>query len=138
MEMKAGRELDALVAEKVMGCKIVWPPSPLEAGLDQAEYERRRRLNPDPTCGCEEGSHLFCADDGGARLMQYSSSIEAAWEVVGKMTARPGFELDCQITPATGSNGLEWYCNFGDSRHGEYGKTAPLAICLAALKAVGA
>lgn len=107
MELKPGRELDALIAEKVFGDKPI--------RTDCEVYNRH-----------------------GGWLRPYSSSIEAAWEVVEKMTARPGFELDCQITPAKGPGGLGWYCNFGDSRHGEYGETAPHAICLAALKAVRA
>ena len=101
--MKAGRELDALVAEKVMGLtEEDWIAGP--TGL------------PRP----------------------YSTDIAAAWEVVEKLrgTHRP-FLLSHDFQDGF----MKWpvvIVGFGAVvvHEGQYG--APHAICLAALKAVGA
>ncbi len=85
--LEAGRDLDALVAEKVMG----------------------------ETC-------LFTAP-------AYSTDIAAAWQVVDKLHAL-SFYLE------VGSAG--WMARFANISATEASAaTAPLAICLAALKAVG-
>lgn len=114
-ELAAGRELDALVAEKVMGA--VRP--------DRGPYW----LYPDSPKGARSGSHT---------LPFYSGSMTHAWEVVENM-ARRGWKVDVQnrFRP-------RWACHVffpaPDYRHvyehgdGEYG--AALAICRAALKAV--
>jgi len=91
--MKAGRELDALIAERVMG--EMWGVGP----------------NLEDT------------------LPHYSTQIADAWLVVEKM--RPYFEIYC--------DGGGWVARFGWADAGTlaaYADTAPLAICLAALKAV--
>jgi len=125
--MIPGRELDALVAEHVMGKKL-------------------------PTTVC-----YFEGDppSGPVNLCPfYSTDIAAAWEVVARLTEAhknsqgyaPTFEIysgrdDCDHQ--------EWYAQFYN-RYGsnnlyncedgivlEKGRTPPHAICLAALKAVG-
>ena len=137
--MPAGREMDALVAEQVMGWKIVqgseWNPS--REAMDQIPYE----------------PHLVCWMDGTLNLyrpldnpvhgwsMQEdwypSSDIAAAWMVVEKISLLHNWDL-CPI---------EWKSNYSihtvcfviyDSTTSYTGKgsTAPLAICRAALKAV--
>lgn len=93
-ERKAGRELDALVAEKVMG------------------VETMQKLYPSMMA------------KGGAWLPHFSTDIAAAWEVVEKMR-REGYIFDIEIRKDyVGVN-----C--------EHCESAPLAICLAALRAVG-
>jgi len=105
-EMKAGRELDALVAEKVMGWTLsgrVW---------------------------IDERGHLQTIEPTSFGSFEPSSDIAAAWEVVEKMRAR-GLIVDLTL-------GAGAYCRIGGFRPfaEERGATAPLAICLAALKAV--
>ena len=112
-EMEAGRELDALVAEKVM---------------------KNKHSNPEtfgrcPTCGYD----AFYPD-----LPRYSTDIAAAWEVVEKMADTPGpngdhwgFMLDY--------NGVDCVAAFGHWEDWEAkgaADTAPHAICLAALAAL--
>lgn len=115
--MKPGRELDALVAEKVMGLKINWDET-----------------TPCPLCGdvgrfC--GARMWCSHDGWyySQYKDYSTDIAAAWEVVEKL------------------RGDGWIFNLSDSWAAQFhmpgnilvvssAKSAPHAICLAALKAV--
>lgn len=99
--MNAGRELDALVANKVTG------------------------FTPTSTTNCRYD------------YPPYSTDIAAAWEVVEKMGGEVGSPGDgpyqrkdkwAAFIPCPGKdNGGKW----------GYGDTAPHAICLAALKAVG-
>lgn len=100
-ELKAGRELDVLIAEKIMGLHVI-----------QAQ-------NGD-----------FVLDDGRPQgLRAYSSDIACAWEVVGKL-------LEHAYT-AVQIEGLHYHgykCTVGVSDG--FADTAPMAICLAALKAV--
>lgn len=109
--MDAGRELDALVAEKVMG----W------------------------VCICERKHQLCPVHDS-----YYSTDIAAAWQVVERL------KHDGWNVSIGGDNG--WGCTFykvlvrgndaftstWTESHGPINaENAPLAICLAALKAVG-
>jgi len=58
----------------------------------------------------------------------YSSSIAAAWEVLGKFD-----------TVDVSKRKVGWHCTIWlehDKYRGEYGDTAPEAICRAALKAM--
>ncbi len=116
-ELKPGRELDALVAEKVMGEK---PPegSHYEGGGDWTTF----RWIQDWAC---ETRHW---------PPQYSTNISAAWEVVEKFTEA---FADLDLTVEKGV----WECVFDTReivpRHFLAGAdTAPHAICLAALAAV--
>lgn len=106
-ELTAGRELDALVAEKVMG----WAPRDAGAG-DRLIYV---------------GAWAHCES-----LPHYSTDIAAAWQVVEKLAAdglyvHVGYCLG--RTEASVNSPLDIIDN-------AYAPTAPLAICLAALKAL--
>jgi hypothetical protein len=118
--MEAGRELDALIAEKVFG-------------ITSIEYQRC------PTCGYDG---LWVGDG----YQPYSTDIACAWQVVTRLqSANPYWYNDpeeswvsFQLSPTIGlENRLGWMCNFGDDRTLVYAKTEALAICLAALKALG-
>lgn len=121
--MNAGRELDALVAEKVFG-------------LHRNERGHWYDVS---------GSSIPCyyADtepcDPSSWLPDYSTSIAAAWEVIervvsGKVSENlEGFALTVQ----PGTIGASFSNLHGKGHFQSNGKTAPLAICLAALKAVG-
>ena len=100
--MKPGPELDALVAEKVMGLGNDWC---LHVGVH-------------PPCGSP------CPID-------YSTDIAAAWQVVEKIG---------NASLVNHASGGAWHVEFelkGGSLPYDTGDTAPHAICLAALKAVG-
>lgn len=103
--ISAGRELDALIAEKVFGLV------PCQAEVHEGAYMRPCHANPDsPTSG------------GETRC--YSTNISAAWEVAEKLkiTVRP-------------SGGQWWAALMHEHDPGMWipADTAPLAICLAAL-----
>ena len=114
------REIDALVAEKVMGNDVfsIGGPNPLQEGNK---------------------------DQGTRILAHYSTSIEAAWEVVEKLRSIAPERYDYNFEIQQLSD--EYWVNIELDFHGEIcgvdeiyeaeNKSAPKAICLAALKAVG-
>jgi hypothetical protein len=124
-QLPAGREMDALVAEKVMG----W------IGI---EGKHGHPLEKGPFKDCDCPSHSYQRQE----IPHYSSDIAAAWEVAEK--------LGLAIIPQSSKNGFRWLaCDVklisykGDRIEvfpvddTEYScDTAPLAICRAALKAV--
>jgi hypothetical protein len=102
--LTAGRELDALVVEKVMGWDMAKP------------------LGSEPPM----------------ELPRYSGDIAAAWLVAEKMLGLGWGQVDLSRDWDSG----KWTAGFGTWQEGgkrveRTGNTAPLAICLAALKAVG-
>ncbi len=114
--MKAGRELDALVAEKVMGWVFQKATRPFEYpgwSLPNGDFKNIAELPP------------------------VSTNIAAAWQVVEKVR-----ELTVSLNNADG-----WECCFsttngsflvaGDEEFYGRASTAPHAICLAALRAMG-
>ena len=120
-DLAAGRELDALVAEKVMGCAV----------------ERRERPVFGAFCRCV--NELHWQSDLSAGIPKFSAFISAAWEVVEHMDSL-GWKV--QVRSDSQLEGYEadgpWVCVF-NSRDGvpwAAADTAPLAICRAALKAI--
>ncbi len=105
-EMEPGRELDALVAEKVMG-------------------EPFREPTHGVCCTCQT-----CGFPHDECRCGYSYDIEMAWRVVDKMTSQTGW--GCCLEYENG----EWECifthDFENAKYG-YGNTAESAICRAAL-----
>lgn len=129
--MKAGRELDALVAEKVMGltwnedrCRICgWP---LAASRDEGCAPGDCSMRPSPARRADEPA-------------PYSTDIAAAWEVVERMCA-DGWEYEINSHySVTARFGKGHYEHWDSVWHGpsveEFADTAPHAICLAALAA---
>ena len=105
-ELQAGRELDALVAEKVMGCRMTANRNVLEAD---------GRITP---------------------VKAYSFDIALAWLIL------TSFQWPRQLTRLQRTDTGNWRCDI--ELHGGDGPTvsayhvdAPVAICRAALKAVG-
>lgn len=139
--MKVGRELDALVAEKVMGYER-WTC---------ADYSHKQSVLFRPGTKMAHwtrvGNEIPLDPNGGHMMPHYSADIGHAWMVVDrireivayqKLTQAYSFQL-CQ----TGRPG-DWFCSFvineGDfstQASADDVATAPHAICLAALKAVG-
>lgn len=121
--MEAGRELDSAIAEKVMGnvCSC-------------GDVTKEPRMNP-------YGMKEFCLVHGNS-FPAYSSSIESAWAVVEKLVTM-NIGVDVSKMP----NDELWHSAlYIKDEDGDYmascdtmfeAVTAPLAICLAALKAVG-
>jgi hypothetical protein len=112
--VRPGRELDALVAEKVIGLKPFqkrWVQG-IHSGYVQAWLD-------------SDDKEIY-----PYTLPEYSTSIDAAWEVVERIGG--DFVLHRKTA---------WECIFFLGR-GKYfqdrADTAPHSICLAALKAVGA
>ena len=67
---------------------------------------------------------------GVSQLPHYSTQIADAWLVVEKLKERFDIEISCNV------QGWTMYV-YNDTYSGIYAPTAPLAICLAALKATG-
>jgi len=108
--MKAGQELDALVAEKVMG---------MRPGVDWHS-----------PCFDE----FFCDNP----CPRFSTSIAAAWEVFEWLCKR-GDDI-AEVVQLTFNVQNGWWCTSERWTQIDVqgnAPTAPLAICLAALKAVG-
>jgi hypothetical protein len=110
------RKIDALVAEHVMG----W------ANIDVPDAKI-----PSLVIGVRYDMH------GGVpahwEVPSYSTNLAAAWEVVEKLTEE-GYEFW-----VSGDGRVELYDQDDNQFHAGYStrRTAPLAICLAALKAKG-
>ena len=124
--MNAGKELDALVAEKVMGgiwdegrCRICgWSLVPDgEAGC----WKDNCSMRPPPERSADEPA-------------PYSTDIAAAWRIVEKMAATHALSID--YDPVYPDEWTCWMQGAGDSVSPS-AESAPLAICLAALQAVG-
>lgn len=121
-EMPAGRELDALVAEKVMGYSVY---------RDPAGYMYRFVLVPQ---NAGPDNPPFC--DTQLELVQpFSTDIAAAWQVVTKMRERDYwvfmgiFPSYSYVLFTEDKSPLEYRADTGVNE-------VPLAICRAALKAV--
>lgn len=121
--MKAGRELDALVAEHVMGWYWLAETPELPRALVSTDESETRAYYP----------HT------GQGAPPYSTSISDAWMVVEKLRA-DGFSVAHQGPfPPEWEEGREWWeFMHEDGRGGQaYEDEDTRAICLAALKAVG-
>ena len=108
--MPAGHKLDELVAQKVMGCKLM----KFSDGFS--------------CCGCENHPHDHGTHEGYNYIKPYSTDIAAAWEAVEKMIERGDRPRLAYVYPAG-----TWA--FESFTIPSYGETVPLAICRAALKA---
>jgi hypothetical protein len=132
--LPAGRELDALVAEKVFGCNVKWPMGEGGRGYCDCKPKRTRYYKTWPHgITTEEGCNY-------PELHEYSESIAAAWEVVEKLLSiYPGFRVEAHVAYQSISEERRvfWTAGEDDDRSDWHasGPTAPLAICRAALKA---
>jgi hypothetical protein len=164
--VKPGRELDALVAEKVMGwrwfrflnkCYLI-PPRNTETGFDPASV--LSHWDGEGKQGTPDLEWTTLTSYPNFRLRHYSTDIAAAWEVVEKMRADnytvEVYSPGALINDEHGVHSIGWGVEFSTwgkpSRpSGRVGRTidlfneeserevidtAPHAICLAALKAV--
>ncbi len=129
------RELDALVAVKVTKVNM------LCSSCGHDGYSRERRPDGYTKClACE--LKLKSSEWGSKHIPNYSTSIEAAWEVVEKMR-KDGWNFSI----GNGYKGNNWRVHFterldrepfrGGLFHEANADKAPRTICEAALKAVG-
>jgi len=126
--MKAGIELDALISEKVMGWKHV-------------KFNETRSIFNDPDSPLIKWAGGIPPDysfKGGVPVPPYSTDIRAAWAVVEKLnlfhTRMDKEGLDIGYCLRQSLDGWEVYYRYGGAITRQ--PTAPLAICLTALKVV--
>lgn len=123
--MEAGRELDALVAEKVMGLT-----RHDESYVTESIGKVLRFVWRD---GCGD-----CVYSGDMFLPRYSTNIADAWEVVERLVSTPGPNGDHHSVQVDYSGDAVVVIDENeDWQVSAIADTAPLAICLAALKAKG-
>ena len=118
-EHEAGRKTDVCVAVVVMGIVVPdWgPDTPCPINGSEMRWTEERAW-------CYDHSEWHYGP-----AQEYSTDIAAAWEVVGRMG-----DVLRRLLRNKGSE--KWECIF-DYVHVGTAPTAPLAICRAALKAVG-
>lgn len=131
------RELDALVAEKVMGFEA-WAETrgeyrlAVRAGPDAPRpWERKRTPDPEryESISCAYAQALGFFGEGFPR---YSTDIAAAWRVVEKLGQN---RVDVVLHYTELMRGCDCIC--GGDAVGRSEDTMPLAICLAALATQG-
>lgn len=122
--MEAGRELDALIAEKVMGLT-----RHDESYVTESIGKVLRFVWRD---GCGD-----CVYSGDMFLPHYSTNIADAWGVVERLVSTPGPNGDHHSVRVDYSGDAVVVIDENeDWQVSAIAETAPLAICLAALKAV--
>lgn len=123
-----GRELDALISEKVFGRTVI------RISKEEALDLMALRSYQSASGRMEMIQTLLMGVDSETREPppHYSTDIAAAWEVVEKLNPK---EDEFRLVNFRGQG---WECTFrffrGDREEGE---TVPHSICLAALKAIG-
>jgi hypothetical protein len=129
----AGREMDAMVAHRVMGWRVsALNTSPHNGGKNEIRGLVDSRIGGGCTIEHPEWETSYYISTK-CEIPPYSTEIAAAWMVVEMMRDRFGAEF------------LFTFNRLGDARakftdpvgtNWHVADTAPLAICLAALKAV--
>lgn len=136
--MQAGREMDALIAEKVTGWKAQHLPGKcdgkyfIRCGACGAYGHGNCYGNGEGQIQIKCGEHVSCWEK--AELPAYSTEIAAAWKIVEKMhmtVYTPGSSYSSGEYDSF-SRGL-YAAETQDGENGD-GDTAPLAVCRAALK----
>lgn len=137
--MKPGRELDALMAEKVMGLIRITDDDWKRAHGYTKDHNDRFATD----CMYRSSIRVFRKDKANEFFTlprPYSTDIAAAWEVVEKLISNAfAFELDYSFHDIE-SDDFYWMALFskykGNQKWGNLAESTPHAICLAALKAV--
>ena len=138
----AGRELDALIGKKIFGYQKIahyGPTNENNRHLEQEAFATHeeamaayKKFWPDPSTWPEETLSRWHDGWGTLIVENFSTDIAEAWMIVEK--------LNMALTLHSGYDEAHfWRCRFGlDSHEDERSApTAPLAICLAALAAIG-
>lgn len=146
IQMTPGRELDALIAEKVMG----W----VRGGKDDhtRPFHTKRTIieedgdrwvehyldweskGPHDRISSPEGEIIYLCGckDNPSTIPSYSTDIAAAWEVMEKLCQ---YMPKIRITENTGD--FYYEAEIGHNNYGSSTENPAHALCLAALKAVG-
>lgn len=126
-EQQTLREIDALVAEKVMGWKCHRCIEGKYHPIGEHEWFRmtihQRASGDRPIKDCDH-------------FLAYSSDISAAWEVVEKMKD-DGFYCVTLVSYKDAHHCTIEGADTTVAAHVEDAPTAPIALCLASLRAVG-
>jgi len=136
--MNAGRELDALIAEKVMGWHL---HTDKHSHTYWADIDNRFMVGISPYEDDFGYSNLGDDEDFHTLHWHPSESILWAWQVVEKLL--PNFRIEYYLNDESHTDYTDapgWHADFwldGGTGCAEGCATAPLAICLAALKATG-
>ena len=143
-EMPAGREIDALVAEKIMGMTVVGKATCLlaegfviQSENDGAPVPKWHSVEPvfveDCICDIEtDDRKLFGHQIGCLEVVPFfSTDIAAAWQVVEKLAEKTTDTVDLRQS----INPRGWNCVIGnpDARLIVWAETAQMAICKAAV-----
>jgi hypothetical protein len=126
-ELESGRELDTLIAEKVMDEPI--GPCPGDSS-EWSDYEYHWVCEV-----CRELTRMTIVSAHARRQEPYSTEIAAAWRIVEKLGLSViQYATDDWVAGSFGEApaGNEFYIDDHFEYSGE-GSTAPLAICRAAL-----
>ena len=149
-KLEVGRELDALIAEKVMGLDVLgWASGVCYGGDGWYIQDAEPKTHPAflEHCFCDIGDYgdswpVALGHDVGCLgvVRFYSTEIAAAWEVVEKLR---GMGLNIRLH--TWGEGWQFACGnvftdwvIPDDAYWSTAKTIPHAICLSALRALGA
>ena len=122
------REINALIAEKVMGLPdTTWCSHKMVYGATTDGVKHKQGTCSICGAAFEDYGRIKNYED----LPHYSTDISAAWEVVAKNFS------DIELESFDNLSSWEcWVCG-KEGYTKAYADTAPMAICLAALKAVG-
>jgi hypothetical protein len=149
--LEAGRELDALIAEKVFGwserVEVIRGNAYKKA--EEREWFTAFHERPKSSIYSDMGDFSRFTGRNGQGFScgkprkihvppNYSTDITAAWQVVEAMKDRPGETADhlgFGIDSHTIADGTRGY-SAAIGRYGATAPTAPLAICRAALRAL--
>ncbi len=136
VELDAGRELDALVAEGVMGIPAEhWaPPCVRYHSTDDAEWDWTRHESSGWCYSCSKP-----ISEVPGEPPRYSTVIAEAWEVVEKLLAGRWMVTVVGDSSEAGVEGYEvnvWTAYPRIRSVDATADTAPLAICKAALAAI--
>jgi hypothetical protein len=131
--MKAGRGLDALVAEKVMGGFVNDP----DAMADVGEVWYWLHPKDGVLCGMPYKVGIMKKWDHQWDAWKPSTDIAAAWQVAENLNKRQWrVEIAYTVKSGVDVEVTKWENDSYGGEFAEWGGTAPHAICLAALKAL--
>lgn len=134
--MEAGQELDAVVAEQVMGFRRAGQPKDCDGNFGGEPV-----LMPPGTSWTSLAREGFQPSPRGQLALTYfvpvySTSLDAAFDVLANLAAR-GWKWDVQNRCGDFACHVHFPMHVANGRSVfERGKTVPLAICRAALSAV--
>lgn len=129
--MSPGRDLDVLIAEKVMGVpvRIEWAVTWTDERGRLATYTEEE-VHAREKCAAFRSRGLDAEVFSEPQAEPYSTDIAAAWTVAEKVRSK-GFTLSIN------EEWIVWFEAGPTVQHRAIADTAPHAICLAALKAMG-